>query len=205
MLFSPAAARNREPILNVLKPRFLLHKNASVLEIAAGSGQHASFLSKSCKFWYPTDKSLTSESRLSIEAWAKEGGVGHIVQEAQELNVLEGNWHKKWSEKQISHVFLANLCHISEWEATVGLMSGVGAILPLGGALFIYGPFKVNGEHTAESNAQFDQSLRSRNPSWGIRDIDEVKEQAEKNGMSLTEKVAMPANNFTLIFEKSDK
>ena len=95
------------------------------------------------------------------------------------------------------------MIHISPWQSTLDLQDGAGAILPRGGVHFLYGPYKRNGSHTAPSNEAFDADLRSRNATWGVRDMEAVSEVAAKNGLGFVEAVAMPANNFSVVFEKS--
>jgi len=211
-LFSAACERNRGPILEVLRPR--LHRQEAkqnVLELAAGSGQHAGYLaarlSDVVARWHPTDLGMSEEKQASIAAWALEesaaAGAPNIVQEGRELDARSDRWWDGWMDAGISHLFVANMTHISPWASTVGLLRGAAAILPPRGLLFIYGPFNVEGRFTSESNALFDQSLRARDAAWGIRDMDaEVGAEAAKVGLALTEKIDMPANNFTLVFKK---
>jgi hypothetical protein len=94
------------------------------------------------------------------------------------------------------------MIHIAPWQATVGLFRGAGTILPAGGLLVLYGPFMIDHRHTAPSNAAFDDTLRARNPAWGVRDLGDVTEVARANGLQLLEQVAMPANNLTVVFER---
>ena len=97
-----------------------------------------------------------------------------------------------------------NVIHISPWEATLGLMAGAGRILPAGGVLVTYGPYMRDGTHTPQSNEAFHASLRARNPHWGVRDLEKVAEVAGNEGLSLEQAVPMPANNFTLVWRKSN-
>jgi len=109
-----------------------------------------------------------------------------------------------WPVSAADAVVCINVIHISPWEATLGLMAGVGRILPVGGVLVTYGPYMRGGAHTSQSNEAFDASLRARNPLWGVRDIDKVAEVAGNEGFALEEAVPMPANNFTLVWRKSN-
>ncbi|MHC8508228.1 MAG: DUF938 domain-containing protein [Rhodospirillales bacterium] len=95
------------------------------------------------------------------------------------------------------------MIHIAPWAAAEGLMRGAGRILAAGGLLFLYGPFREGGRHTAPSNAAFDESLRAQNPAWGVRDLDEVTALAAASGLALEERIPMPANNLTVIFRRS--
>mmetsp|Transcript_5318 Transcript_5318/g.13907 ORF Transcript_5318/g.13907 Transcript_5318/m.13907 type:complete len:218 (+) Transcript_5318:222-875(+) len=211
-LYSAAAERNRGPILDVLRPRLSEFvrkrgKAANVLEVAAGSGQHAAFLASRLgrdsvvQAWHPTDLRVETKS---VCAWVDEEEAREIVRVPRELNASDDEWPSNWRSEEITHIFVANLCHISPWAATLGLLKGAGRLIPPGGSLFVYGPFMVDQAHTASSNAAFDESLRARNESWGIRDIGAISVEAGKNGLILTEKVQMPANNFTLVLEKPE-
>ncbi len=182
-----------------------------MLELAAGSGQHAGYLaarlSDVVAQWHPTDLGMSEEKRTSIAAWASEeadaAGAPNIVREGRELDARSDRWWDAWAGAGVSHLFVANMTHISPWASTLGLLRGAAEILPPRGLLFIYGPFLVEGRFTSESNALFDQSLRARDATWGLRDMDaEVGREAAKVGLALTEKIDMPANNFTLVFTK---
>ena len=105
--------------------------------------------------------------------------------------------------RQLRAIANINMIHIAPWAACLGLMAGAKRILPLGGILYLYGPFKQGGKHTAPSNAAFDESLRVQNPQWGIRDLEEVVAVAQSEGFSLVKTVAMPANNLSVIFQKN--
>ncbi len=107
-----------------------------------------------------------------------------------------------WPVTEAAAVFSANMIHIAPWDCCEGLLAGAGRILSPNGVLCLYGPFKIGGRHTAPSNESFDQSLRARDPAWGVRDLDDVAQAAEAHGLALTETVAMPANNLTVVFLK---
>lgn len=187
----PAPERNREPILMVLQR--VLPAEARIVEIASGSGQHAHAFAGAMPTWtwQPTD--LDEENLASIRAWQSEGPPNMLP--PLRLDVCE-----PWPVTQADAVLCANMIHISPIEASEGLMSGAGALLTAGAALITYGPYTIDGEHTAESNARFDASLRSRNPAWGLRSIEALTAMAAKHGLELEEQVAMPANNFMLVF-----
>jgi len=198
----PATQRNADAILNVLKP-LLGASPKAVLEIASGSGQHAVHMTTACPqlTWWPTD--LDPEHILSIEAWRQEAGAASI-QPATLLDVTHDAWRQgerqaRWPDR-FDGVVNANMIHISPWEAAQGLIEGASRHLTDGGFLYFYGPFKQNGEHTADSNLAFDNDLRARNPEWGVRDLGEVEAIAHRHGFTLEQKHEMPANNLSVVF-----
>ena len=190
--FAPAAARNREPIFDVLV-RFV-RQGDRVLEIASGSGEHAVYLSKRLPVatWQPTDPDAAS--RASIDAWAAHEGADR-VRPALALDVTQ----HPWPVDRADVVLCINMIHIAPWEACLGLLEGAAKILG-GGILALYGPYRRGGAHTAPSNAAFDESLRSRNPAWGVRDLEAVVQEAAARGFTLEEVAEMPANNLTVVF-----
>lgn len=187
----PAPERNREPILAVLKR--VLPREAKVLEIASGSGQHADAFSRAMPSWtwQPTD--VDEENLMSIRAWQAEGPSNLLA--PLRLDVCA-----PWPAVDVNAILCANMIHISPIEASEGLMRGAGAILSAGEPLVTYGPYLVNGDHTSESNARFDASLKDQNPAWGLRDVEELSAMAAAHGLELQEQLPMPANNFTLVF-----
>lgn len=194
--FAPATARNREPILAVLER--CVPEGARVLEIAAGSGEHACFFAERLPVadWQPSDPD--ADARASIDAWREHAGASRVLP-ALDLDVTA----PEWPVSRADVVLCINMIHISPWAATVGLLRGASAVVPAGGVLFLYGPFRRFGAHTAPSNAEFDASLRARDPRWGVRDLEEVTQAAAHAGFSLEEIVAMPANNFSLVFRRA--
>jgi len=195
-LASPAAARNREPILRVLKAH--LPARGRVLEIAAGSGEHAAAFAGALPGleWTPSDPS--AEARASIAAWAAAAGLPNL-RPALALDVLD---EATWPEGPFGALVCINMIHISPWAATQGLMRLAGRVLPVGGLLATYGPYREAEVPLAPSNAAFDESLKDRNPAWGLRDRDEVAAAAKAEGLALTRRVAMPANNLMLLFRR---
>jgi len=193
---APATARNREPILEVL--RRVVPDGAKVLEIASGTGEHAVFFASNLevKSWQPSDPDASS--RASIDAW-RDHWASSRVQPAIDLDVTR----EPWSVESVNVVVCINMIHISPWAACGALMRGTGRVLSPGGLLFLYGPYRRNGAHTAPSNEAFDASLRARDASWGVRDLEEVEQIAGENGLNLEDVVAMPANNFSLVFRKA--
>lgn len=195
--FAPASARNREPILEVLRRH--VQPRADVLEIASGSGEHAVFLAPRLEVtsWQPTDPDASA--RRSIDAWrAHEGDAARAVRPAIELDVTSDPWPEL--EVRPTLVLCVNMIHIAPFAACEGLVRGSARALPPGGLLCLYGPYKRDGEHTAPSNAEFDRSLRSRNPEWGVRDLGDVTRVARARGFEPLDVVAMPANNLTVLF-----
>jgi hypothetical protein len=194
---SPSTARNRGPILEVLTPR--LPNTGVVLEIAAGAGEHAVYNAAALPnlFWLPTDPD--PDALASIAAWRDYAVLPNVLPPLR----LDASDPDAWPTDRIDAVVNINMIHISPWAATRGLMTGAGRLLSPGGVLFLYGPFIEPGFATAPTNVSFDQSLRSRDPAWGIRRLDEVKAQAAKNGLELSERIAMPANNLALFFRKT--
>jgi len=195
-LASPAAARNREPILAVLKAH--MPARGRVLEIAAGSGEHAVAFAAALPGleWTPSDPS--AEARASITAWAEAAGPANL-RPPLALDVLD---EAGWPEGPFAAVVCINMIHISPWAATEGLMRLAGRVLPVGGLLATYGPYREAEVALAPSNAAFDASLKARDPAWGLRDRDEVAAAAKAAGLALTRRVEMPANNLMLLFRR---
>lgn len=197
--YAPATQRNREPILKILSE--VLPTNSNVLEIASGTGEHAIFFAselKSCR-WIPSDvNSLATES---IVAWKNACPVDNLELPLL-IDVTQENWQQQVKNHAINAIVNINMIHIAPWQACLGLIEGAGQILPDDGILYLYGPYKRNGEHTAPSNASFDRSLRDRNPLWGVRDLEEVVETAAAHSLKLQQVISMPANNLSVIFSR---
>jgi SAM-dependent methyltransferase len=194
-LYAPAAARNRQPILDVLKRH--LPAQGLVLEVASGTGEHVVHFAQACPdlVFQPSDPDPAH--RASTDAWTAALGLAN-VRPAVALDVTAEVWPVKAAEA----LLCSNMIHIAPWAAAVGLMRGAGRVLPPGGLLFLYGPYKRGGRHTAPSNAAFDDSLRARNPAWGVRDLETVASLAADNGFAQPTIVEMPANNLSLVFRK---
>lgn len=194
-LASPAVARNTAPILEVLKAH--LPARGRVLEIASGSGEHAVAFSTALPglTWTPSDPS--GEARASIAAWADAAGPANLSAPLA-LDVLDP---ATWPQAACDAVVCINMIHISPWAATEGLMRLAGqALRRPGGVLALYGPYREPEVELAPSNAAFDESLRARNADWGLRERDEVVAAAKAEGLALTLRVALPANNIILLF-----
>ncbi len=202
----PSARRNADPISQVLKS-ILPQTPCSVLEIAAGSGQHGvHFCTQMPNLtWWPTD--LDPDHIASINAWRAYKGMGDQIHEAQKLDVCSPSWLEGKKPTGWPPAFDAivniNMIHISPWQATLGLMQGAAHHLAPGGVMVLYGPYRIDGKHTAPSNADFDASLRSRNSEWGVRDLEEVAAAGRAQGLTLRTTTPMPANNYCLILERS--
>jgi len=193
---APATHRNRDAILAVL--RRVLPARGTVLEIAAGTGEHAVFFAAALPSlaWQPTD--ADAEAVESIAAWREAEGPPNLRAPLQ-LDVSS----RDWPVETVDAVFNANMIHIAPWSACLGLLAGAGRHLTHGGVLVLYGPYRIGGSHTAPSNAAFDLDLRARNPAWGVRDLEEVAEVAASEGLHLEETVPMPANNQVLVLRRS--
>jgi SAM-dependent methyltransferase len=192
---APATERNREPILAVLLK--VLPPSPRVLEVAAGTGQHAAYFAASITGlrWFPTD--ADPDALPSIEAWR--APVAESVAAPMLLDVARD----PWPDLQVDAVFCANMIHIAPWEAALGLLRGAARGLPSGGPLVLYGPFRRGGAHTAPSNEAFDASLRARDPAWGVRDLEAVLHEAGARGLALDRVVEMPANNLTIVLRRA--
>jgi len=192
-LASPATARNRGPILEVL--RQWLPASGLVLEIAAGAGEHAVFCAAALPRlqWQPTD--MDEAALASIAAWRAQAGLANLLPPLR-LNAVE----PVWPVTQAAAVISINMIHIAPWVAAEGLIAGAARLLPAGGILFLYGPYVEAEVDTAPGNLAFDASLRARNPAWGLRRLDAVTALAARHRLALAARVAMPANNLSLVF-----
>ncbi|NEP61618.1 MAG: DUF938 domain-containing protein, partial [Symploca sp. SIO2G7] len=184
-LYAPATERNREPILKVLDR--VLPTPGTVLEIASGTGEHASFFAPKLapRRWLPSD--ISAPMLKSITAWAKETKARYLLP-AIELDVCNTPWSIETDKKRsIDAVVNINMIHIAPWTACEAMMAGAGRLLPEGGVLYMYGPFKRNGEHTAPSNVTFDHWLKEQTPDWGVRDLEAVEKAAKVHHLTLEE------------------
>lgn len=193
---APAAGRNRQPILDVLREH--LPEHGLVLEVASGTGEHAVHFAQALPSltFQPSDPG--AEQRASIDAWVREHGLAN-VRPAIELDARSGTW----PVTEADAVVCINMIHIAPWEAAIGLVSGSARLLQRGGILFLYGPFRRNGRPTSPGNESFDRSLRQQDASWGVRDLEEVEAVAARHGFAAPAIVEMPANNLSLVFRRS--
>jgi SAM-dependent methyltransferase len=193
--YRPHVARNRDPVLEVL--RRVLPSKGLVLEVASGSGEHLAYFATKLPAlsWQPTDPDR--EALASADAHRAAAGAPNLLP-ALPLDVMS----KQWPVECADAVICCNMIHIAPWAACEGLIEGAARTLPSGGLLYLYGPYKIDGKHTAPSNHDFDLDLRARNPQWGIRDLGDVTALAERHGFQLAETVPMPANNLSIIFRR---
>lgn len=221
---APATLRNRGPILEVLsrvlpgadgagaaRTRADGTKAGWVLEVASGTGEHAAWLAPRLHpfVWQPSDADPAMLASIEAHLAAVERP---NLRRPLALDVTDPDWPRA-VQATLGDAALAaaallaivniNMIHIAPWRAAEGLMAGVGRLLPAGGLLYLYGPFRIAGKHTAPSNEAFDRSLRARNPEWGVRDLDAVTALASAHGLTLRERVAMPANNLSVIFART--
>jgi hypothetical protein len=201
--FAPATQRNREPILEVLQQ--ILPPSGTILEIASGTGEHAVFFAPPLapRKWLPSDPNPLL--RDSITAWIAECKSDNLYPPL-DIDAQLPVWtveKETFTDSPIVAIVNINMIHISPWSACLGLMSGAGRILPPGGILYLYGPYKQNGQHTAPSNAAFDESLRSQNPEWGVRNLEDVVEAAKAENLILQKVYQMPANNLSVVFKRN--
>jgi SAM-dependent methyltransferase len=194
---SPSTARNRQPILDVLRPR--LAEGARVLEVASGAGEHAIFLAEALPHvrWQPSDRA--PEALASIAAWRAAAGLANLAASLR-LDAAEAF---SWPEGPVDAVVCINMVHISPWAATEGLLAGAGRVLAPGGRLLLYGPYLEAGVPTAPSNLAFDANLRNRDPAWGLRDLAQITALAAAHRLRRMERISMPANNLMVMFEKA--
>jgi SAM-dependent methyltransferase len=196
-LLAPAAERNKEPILAVLKR--VLPERGKVLEIASGTGQHVVHFAKAFPSlqWQPSDPDR--HMHVSIARWIEHERLAN-VRPPIALDVGE-----PWPVDHADAVLCINMIHIAPWQATLDLMAGAGRVLSAGGVLVLYGPYRRFGQHTADSNAAFDAQLRATDPHWGVRDLEAVLDVGQRHQLGAEEIVAMPANNLTLVLRKSSE
>jgi hypothetical protein len=202
--YAPATQRNREPIIEVLLQ--VLPASGTILEIASGTGEHAVFFAPRLipRKWLPSDQN--PQLRASIAAWAEQFPSDNLYAPL-ELDASMPVWPvektENLPESPIVAIVNINMIHISPWSACLGLMAGAGRILPSGGILYLYGPFKKNQEHTAPSNAAFEQSLQTQNSEWGVRNLEDVVAAANAQNLLLQATYQMPANNLSVVFQRS--
>jgi SAM-dependent methyltransferase len=201
-LDAAAFHRNHEPIWAVLE-KFLARKSGDVVEAGSGTGQHVvHFATRTPDItWWPSD--LNERHLKSIEAWRTHAGLPNIRPPLR-IDLTDPAWCPEMRDgsgpTELLAVFCANVIHIAPWRVAEGLFAGAARYLRSDGRLFLYGPFKREGKHTALSNAVFDTSLREQDPEWGVRDIADLEKLAEAGGLALIETVEMPANNMILAY-----
>lgn len=193
---SPAAQRNREPIADVLAD--VLPERGIVLEMASGTGEHVVHFAKRFAHldWYPSDPD--AGARASIAEHVAQAGIANVMPPlALDASASE------WPLDAADAILCINMVHISPWQATEGLFAGAARLLPpMDGPLILYGPYLERGVQTAPSNLAFDESLKARDPRWGLRDLGDVDALAQRHGFRRTLRVAMPANNLVVVYRK---
>ena len=205
-LDAAAFHRNHLPIWAVLKD-FLAGRSGDVLEAGSGTGQHVVYFATQTPdiIWWPSD--LHAAHLRSIAAWRAHAGLANI-RPPQPIDLSDPAWSPAPSDgngpDRLLAIFCANVIHIAPWRVAEGLFAGASRHLRADGRLFLYGPFKRGGKHTALSNAVFDTSLRERDAEWGVRDIADVEALAASVGLKLGGSFEMPANNMILMFARKD-
>jgi Protein of unknown function (DUF938) len=194
--YAPATVRNRDSILDAL--RDVLPKRGVILEIASGSGEHVVHFARNLPSlaFQPSDSE--PEALLSVAAWVKAAEVTNV-----RAPIVLDAFQSPWPIASADGIICINMIHISPWDATVGLIRGAAAILPRGSPLYLYGPYKRKGFATARSNQAFDQNLRDRNPTWGLRDLEAVAAIAQSAGFSVPTVAEMPAKNLSVVFRRT--
>ncbi|MEL6364717.1 MAG: DUF938 domain-containing protein [Pseudomonadota bacterium] len=201
-LFSPSVGRNKQVICDTFLR--LMPTEGRILEVGSGTGEHAATIASVAPAleWRPSDPDETS--RRSISAWAA-ATPGARILPPLDLRTTDENWGEAERDAPYDGLVSINMIHIAPWAACLGLLDGATRLLAPGGRLFFYGPFMRDGEHTAPSNADFDASLKRRDPAWGVRDLAVVAREAEAHGLRLAAVVEMPANNLSVAFERDGK
>jgi SAM-dependent methyltransferase len=205
-LDAAAFHRNHEPIWAVLE-KFLAGKSGDVVEVGSGTGQHVVHFARHTPgiIWWPSD--LNENHLKSIEAWRAHSALSNIRPPLR-IDLTNSAWCPAMQDgsgpAELLAVFCANVIHIAPWRVAEGLIAGAGRYLRSDGRLFLYGPSKRDGKHTAMSNAVFDTSLRQQDAEWGVRDIADVEKLAAGVGLALIETLPMPANNMILVFGRSN-
>jgi len=200
--FSPSSERNREPILAALLKRLPIP--GTILEIASGSGEHAVHFAPNLTDHKWQASNYDQEQLDSVTDWIAHSPSLNLLM-PMKLNATAEIWPvelPEYAALPITGIFNANMVHISPWPVCQGLLAGAGRVLQARGRLILYGPFKIDGSHTAETNADFDVWLKSKNPEFAIRDLEELVDEAAKHRLVHLEAVPMPANNFLQVFEK---
>ena len=193
---APHVARNAKPIAELLTE--IMPPRGLVLEIASGTGEHIVHFAREFPrlLWQPSDPEPTA--LRSIEAWRAESGLFNLLPPVS-LDARAADW----PVPEADAILCINMIHISPWAATTGLMRGAARLLGPGAPLYLYGPYRQAAVATAPSNEAFDESLKARDPDWGLRDLEQVAAEADQHGLTLDRVVEMPANNISIVFRKA--
>ncbi len=194
---APATLRNRAAILAVL--REVLPPSGRVLEVASGSGEHAIHFASALKGleWQPSDPD--PDALASIEAWRLAEGTANLQKPVR----IDASRPGEWPVERVDALVCINMVHISPWDATLGLFEGAAQVLPTGGALVLYGPYRREGRELEPSNLEFDADLKRRDARWGLREVGAVTQVAARTGFQIEREIEMPANNVSLVFRKT--
>ena len=201
-LFFSATYRNRDFIGDVLSR--ILNKDGLILEIGSGSGEHGVFFQKRFPeiIWQTSDPDLIN--RKSIISWIEFEKLDKIMPQPFDLDVENIPWEIPFkSVHSMQGIVSINMIHVAQWSCTVALFKGAGKLLKEGQFLMLYGPFKIGNKHTSQNNYLFDNLLKKQNDLWGVRNIEQVTEEAKKNGFIQEDIITMPANNFSIIYRKT--
>ena len=203
-LDAPAFHRNHEAVWTAIAGN-LANAQGDVLEVGSGTGQHAATYAARTPHltWWPSD--VLPSHLASIEGWRRQAKLANL-RAPQRIDLSDPAW--TWSggkSDALAAILCINTLHISPWRVSENLFAGAGRLLCPDGRLFVYGPFKRDGEHTAPSNAAFDAKLRTENPDWGVRDLADLHALAENCGLMLVETAPMPANNLVLVFARAQR
>ena len=197
--YARATERNRDAILGVLQT--YLPEQGTVLEVSAGTGQHAVFFAPRLapRYWLPTDVDEISLS--SIQAWRETSQTSNLLA-PQRLDVLDPRWLVEDTKlpERVSAMVNINMVHIAPWHCCEGLFDGAERILSAPAVVLMYGPFKQGGQHTSPSNAAFDRRLKAQDARWGVRDLEAVIDVAKARGFGSQAVIPMPANNLMVSF-----
>jgi hypothetical protein len=221
--YAPATERNRQPILHVLQE--VLPAAGTVLEISSGTGEHITFFASRLSHLQWIASEPNAQARQSIQAWGEALAVKNLWLPPLDLDVSVQPWPLEAALQAgesaagsmtgsmagtglpikgqlINAIVNINMIHIAPWEMCGYLMAGAEQILPSGGVLYLYGPYKREGQHTAPSNEAFDAMLRDRDPNWGIRNLEAVVAIAQAHSLTLESIIEMPANNLSVVFRR---
>ena len=195
--YSPAADRNKRAILEVLLN--VLPNEGAALEIASGTGQHVAWFAAGLPGWAWQPSDAQADGFDSISAWVAEQAVSNVLKPVV-IDVMAANW--LLASRKFDLIYCANMLHIAPWATCAALMRGSARHLAPGGRLVTYGPYFEDKVPTSPGNLAFDQSLRERNPTWGIRRLEDITQQAAAAGLKLLTRHAMPANNVLLVWQR---
>lgn len=191
--YAPATERNRQPILDVL--RRILPATGRALEMGSGTGEHAVFFASELPGWTWMPSEGDAAMLSSIQAWINHTRVGN-VEPPRCIDVQAA----EWGVPKVDAIVCCNVIHYSPWATTPALLDGAARLLRPGGVLYLYGPYRRNGAHTAPSNEAFEQWLKQRDPEFGVRDLEAVQAEAAQRGLISGPVIEMPANNLSVIF-----